>query len=131
MARKTPSTLVAIEIEGIPSDPFLRARCARRARQVLARLAVAPTSARIHFTDENGPKGGVSVRCAITVPIPRRAPVHVEHVAEIHGTAFDGALDTLERRLAQGRRRAREAGRRPKKYYVAKRALREGLPGVG
>jgi ribosome-associated translation inhibitor RaiA len=90
---------------------------------------VAPPSARINFTDENGPKGGVGVRCAITVPVPRRAPVHVEHVAEMHGTAFDGALDTLEHRLAQGRRREREAGRRPKKYYVAKRALSEGLPG--
>ena len=131
MARKPASALIAIDIEGIAKDPILRRRCARRARQALARLGVTPLSARINFTDQNGPKGGVSIRCAITVPVPRRAPVHVEHVAPAAGTAFDGALDTLEHRLAQGRRRDREAGRRPKKYYVAKRALTGELPGAG
>jgi hypothetical protein len=55
----------------------------------------------------------------------------VEHVATAPETAFDGALDTLEHRLAQGRRREREAGRRPKKYYAAKRALSGGLPATG
>ena len=131
MARKPASALIAIDIEGIGSDPVLRRRCARRARQALARLGVTPLSARINFTDQNGPKGGVSIRCAITVPVPRRAPVHVEHVAPAAGTAFDGALDALEHRLVQGRRRDREAGRRPKKYYVAKRALTGELPGAG
>ena len=132
MAKKPASALIAIDIEGLlANDPVLRARCARRTRQALARLGVTPLSARINFTDQDGPKGGVSVRCAITVPVPRRAPVHVEHVAPAQGTAFDGALDALEHRLAQGRRREREAGRRPKKYYVAKRALTGELPGAG
>jgi ribosome-associated translation inhibitor RaiA len=131
MARKPASALVAIDIEGLARDAVLRTRCARRTRQALARLGVTPLSARINFTDQNGPKGGVSVRCAITIPVPRRAPVHVEHVAPTHGTAFDGALDTLEHRLTQGRRREREAGRRPKKYYVAKRAQTGDLPGTG
>ena len=97
----------------------------------IAKLGVVPLSARINFTDEDGPKGGVAIRCAITVPVPRRAAVHVEHVAPARGIAFDGALDTLEQRLAQRRRREREAGRRPKKYYVAKRALTGELPGGG
>ena len=131
MAKKTLSALIAIDVEGIANEPVLRARCARRTRQALARLGVQPLSVRIKFTDENGPKGGVTVRCAITVPVPRRAPVHVEHVAPAQGTAFDGALDALEHRLTQGRRRDREAGRRPKKYYVAKRALSGELPGAG
>jgi ribosome-associated translation inhibitor RaiA len=92
---------------------------------------VTPLSARINFTDQNSAKGGVSIRCAITVPVPRRAPIHVEHVATAPETAFDGALGTLEHRLAQGRRREREAGRRPKKYYAAKRALSGDLPATG
>ena len=131
MAKKPASALIAIDVEGIVNDPALRTRCARRARQALAHLGVTPLSARINFTDQNGPKGGVSVRCAITVPVPRRAAVHVEHVAPTPGTAFDGALDTLEDRLAQRRRRERDAGRRPKKYYVAKRVLTGELPGTG
>jgi ribosome-associated translation inhibitor RaiA len=130
MTKKPTSALIAIDIEGITNDPALRGRCARRARQALARLGLTPLSMRINFTDQNGPKGGVSIRCAITVPLPRRAPMHVEHVAETSPIAFDGALDSLERRLAQGRRREREAGRRPKKYYVAKRVLTEGAPGA-
>jgi ribosome-associated translation inhibitor RaiA len=129
MAKKPVSALFAIDIEGLANDPALRTRCSRRARQALARLGVTPLSARINFTDQNGPKGGVSVRCAITVPVPRRAPVHVEHVAPTQGTAFDGALDSLEHQLTRGWRRDREAGRRPKKYYVAKRAQTGELPG--
>jgi ribosome-associated translation inhibitor RaiA len=128
MARKLRSALIAIDIEGVASDPVLRARLARRVRQALARLGQTPLSVRVHFTDEDGPKGGVSVRCAMTIPLPRRPPVHVEHVAETHTTAFDGALDTLEQCLAQTRRRERTAGRRPKKYYAAKRALAGGAP---
>jgi hypothetical protein len=131
MARKPTSALVAIDVEGLAGDAALRTRCARRTRQALARLGMAPLSARINFTDQDGPKGGVSVRCAITIPVPRRASVHVEHVAPTHAVAFDGALDTLEHRLAQGRRREREAGRRPKKYYVAKRAQTGELPRPG
>ena len=131
MARKPVSALIAIDIEGLAGDAILRTRCARRARQALAHLGVTPLSARINFTDQNGPKGGVSARCAITVPIPRRAAVHVEHVAPTNAKAFDGAMDTLDNRLAQARRREREAGRRPKKYYVAKRALSGELPRPG
>jgi hypothetical protein len=131
MARKPASTLIAIAIDGLAGDPALRTRCARRARRALAGLGVTPLSARINFTDQDGPKGGVSARCAISVAVPRRAAVRAEHVAPTPGLAFAGALDTLERRLAQGRRREREAGRRPKKYYVARRAMTGELPGTG
>ena len=126
MVKEPESALIAIAIEGMVSDRILRARVARRVRRALARLGQTPLSAHVHFTDENGPKGGVSVRCALTIPLPRRAPVHVAHVAETLTVAFDGALDTVEQRLAQTRRRERTVGRRPKKYYAAKRALPGG-----
>jgi len=131
MAKKPTSALIAIDIEGIVTEPVLRGRFARRMRQALARLEVAPTSVRIDITDLSGPKGGVDHRCAMTVRLPRRPAIHVEHVAETSLTAFDGALDTLERRLTRTRKREREAGRRPKKYYVAKRVLASGEPKAG
>jgi ribosome-associated translation inhibitor RaiA len=34
--------------------------------------------------------------------------------------AFDGALAKLERQLVQHRRRQRDSGRRPKKYFAAR-----------
>jgi ribosome-associated translation inhibitor RaiA len=126
MARKPTSMLIALEIEGITADPVLRGQFARRLRRALARLELAPTSARVDFADLTGPKGGVDCRCAMTVRLARRAAVHVEHVAETPLAAFDGALEALERRLTRSREREREAGRRPKKYYVAKRVLGGG-----
>src|SRR5262245_36670472 len=128
MARKPTSVLIAIDIEGIVTEPTLRGRFARGMRQILAKLELEPTSVRVDFTDLTGPKGGVDKRCAMTIRLPRRAAVHVEHVADTLLTAFDGALDALERRLTRTRKRQREAGRRPKKYYVAKRVLAGGEP---
>src|SRR5262245_50932569 len=128
MARKPTSALIAIDIEGIIADPALRGHCARRMRQALARLALAPTSVRIDFADLSGPKGGVDRRCAMTVHLARRPASHVEHIAEATLAAFEGALDALERRLTRSRQREREAGRRPKKYYVAKRVLAGEVP---
>ena len=128
MAKKLTSALIAIDLEGIVTEPVLRGHFSRRIRQTLAKLELAPTSVRIDFTDLTGPKGGVDKRCAMTLRLPRRAAVHVEHAAETLLTAFDGALDVLERRLTRTRKRERDAGRRPKKYYVAKRELAVGDP---
>jgi ribosome-associated translation inhibitor RaiA len=131
MTKKIESALIAIAIEGIVTEPVLRARFARRVRQAIARLRLAPTSARIDLTDQNGPKGGMAVRCAMTVRLPKRDTIHVEHVAQTSPTAFDGALDALERRLTRTRKQEREADRRPKKYYAAKRVLEAGEPKAG
>lgn len=126
MAKQPAAALYAVDVEGVTDDPALRGRFARRVRQTLARLGVVPMSVRMDFADQNGPKGGVSVRCAMTVRLPRRPSARIEHMAETPLTAFDGAIDTLERRLAQNRRRDRDSSRRPKKYYAAKRALAGG-----
>lgn len=80
----------------------------------------------VAFTDENGPKGGRAMRCAIGVTLPRRAPIRAEHTAVTARLALDGALDTFERDLARLIERRRDAARRPKKYYAAKRLLGAG-----
>lgn len=113
----------AVDIEGAIANPAQRGRFARRLRQTLARLAVAPLSVRMVLVDENGPKGGRAMRCTMTIALPRRPPLHVEHVAETVPLAFAGAIDTLERSLEKDLRKGRESARRPKKYYAAKRLL--------
>ncbi len=112
-----------IEIRGIPGDPTLRGYVTRRLTRAFEPLRVRPLGAEVSVTDENGPKGGVAVRCALTVRLPRRSPLHVEHLAETPRLAFDGGLARLERRLERQRGRERERARRPKKYYTAKRLL--------
>ena len=86
-----------------------------------ARLSIA-------FVDENGPKGGPAVRCRVSVALPRRPALRVEHTATTPRLAFDGVLETLERRLDRMRERMRDGARRPKKYFVAGRLLTEAAP---
>ncbi len=87
-----------------------------------ARLSVA-------FVDENGPKGGPAVRCRVSVALPRRPALRVEHTATTPRLAFDGVQESLERRLDRMRERMRDGARRPKKYFAARRLLTETASG--
>jgi len=69
------------------------------------------------------PKGGPAIRCALEVKQPRRSGVHVEAIATTQRLAFDGALAKLERAVTRRRKITRDAKRRPKKYFVARRVL--------
>ena len=112
-----------IEFRGISAGRAIRARVAAGLAGVLAALPLESTSARVVFTDENGPKGGNAIRCALKVRLPRRPEVHVEDVTSTPRLAFDAALAKLERRLGRIREITRESRRRPKKYFAASRAL--------
>lgn len=116
-------TATKVQFRGASPVPALRARVDAGIDTVLAALPVTPTSARATFTDENGPKGGRAIRCALEVRMPRRTAVHVEALATTARLAFDGALAKLERQLGRVRDTARELKRRPKKYFAARRAL--------
>ena len=116
---------MTIDIRGIPTSGALRQRVEARLSAVLARVTPKPAGARVTFIDENGPKGGVAVRCALTVRLPFRPTVRVEDMGVTPREAFDGALVTLERQLTRTVKQARDARRHPKKYYVAKRAWGE------
>jgi ribosome-associated translation inhibitor RaiA len=122
---------MAIEIRGIGGNSALEAHVAGEMEAALGRMSVSPVEAEVVFFDENGPKGGIDTRCALTVRLPYRPPIRVEHVAEAPRLAFDRAFAALERQLARYVERARESRRRPKKYYVAKRLLgsEPGPPG--
>jgi ribosome-associated translation inhibitor RaiA len=110
----------AVDIQGLPPGSALRARIARQVAAALSPLHVKPIAAKVAFVDGDGAKG---VRCALTVRLPYRPSVRVEHVSETARSAFDLGFATLERQLARYRERQTERRRRPKKYYVAKRLL--------
>lgn len=122
---------MAIEIRGIRRNSALRARVSARVGDALANLRVAPVGAKVTFFDDNGPKGGIAMRCALNIRVPYRPLIRVEHVAETGRLAFDGAYATLERQLERYRKRDRDNKRRPKKYFVAKRLLTGGLEAPG
>ncbi len=116
-----------IDIQGIKKDRVLRARVMKRVGEALETLKVTPVSARVTFFDENGPKGGRAMRCAVDVRVPHRPAVHVEHVETTNRLAFNGMVAALERQIERRLERERENRRHPKKYFVAKRLLGGGL----
>ena len=118
---------MVIDILGMEKDTALRARAAKVVGMALEMIKLAPVKAKITFFDDNGPKGGRGMRCAVDVRLPYRPPIRVEQVAETSRLAFDGAFGALERQLERYRERDRDIKRRPKKYFVAKRLLTGGL----
>ena len=123
--------MTTIAIRGISQSTALHGRVAARMTVALESLHVAPVSARVTFFDDNGPKGGRGMRCALTVRVPYRPLIRVEQVALTLRLAFDGAFAALERQLERYRQRDRDIKRRPKKYFVAKRLLTGGLEEPG
>jgi ribosome-associated translation inhibitor RaiA len=115
----------AVEVHGVTRDPILARRIHLRMREVLDRIGLVPVSAQVTFVDDNGPRGGPALRCALTVRVPYRAAVRVEHVGANRRLAFDAAFDALGRRLERYRERDRDARRHPKKYYAARRVVEE------
>jgi ribosome-associated translation inhibitor RaiA len=112
----------AIRISGIERDP-LRSRVARLMTEALAKLTVGPVRGQAAFFDDNGPKGGRAMRCALTVRLPFRPSIRVERSAVTPRLAFDAAFAVLERQLERYRERDRDNKRHPKKYFAARRAL--------
>jgi hypothetical protein len=114
---------MTIELEGLRARSTLRAFITRKIAATFSGMTTQPIAVRVGFVDENGPKGGVDIRCGINVDLPRRAPIHVEERAATERLAFDGALDALHHRIERERGKVRAERRRPKKYFLAKRLL--------
>lgn len=85
-------------------------------------------AAQVAFFDDDGPKGGRAVRCGLTVRVPYRPAVRVEHTAETPRLAFDASFKSLERQLERYREMDRDRRRYPKKYFAAKRLLESETP---
>jgi len=116
-----------IDIQGVVKDRALHGRARKVVGAALELIKSEPIKAKVTFFDDNGPKGGRGMRCALDVRLPYRPPIRVEQVAETSRLAFDGAFGALERQLERYRERDRDIKRRPKKYFVAKSLLTGGL----
>ena len=112
---------IRLDVRGIPKSTVARTDAVARLRRALSDVSYGAVRARVTFADDNGPKGGRAMRCAVTLALPRRAPIHVAATATSPRLALDGVLAKLERKLGRARGAWRELKRRPKKYYVAAR----------
>ena len=114
---------MSVVIEGLGDDRALRTLISGKVTNTLARLQVVATAVRVQFNDENGAKGGVDVRCSVTIDVPHRPELHADTVAHDARLAFEQAFAALERQIERDRERGRVERRHPKKYYLAKRLL--------
>jgi ribosome-associated translation inhibitor RaiA len=122
---------MTLVMEGIALDDPLRPFIEEKITAATSRGRLRPTAVRVGFTDENGPKGGVGIRCALTVDLPRRPTVHANGLGETPRLAFDAALAALEQELRRSLQRRRDIARRPKKYFTAGLGhLPEGEPAL-
>jgi hypothetical protein len=117
----------AVQISGLRPASSLHTQIADRMRAMLAPIQLEPASAQVAFFDDNGPRGGRAIRCALTVRLPYRPALRVEHTAESPRLAFDAGYAAVERLVERYRERERESRRHPKKYFAAKRVI-EGAP---
>ena len=115
---------MTLVMEGIALDDPLRPFIQDKMTAATGRGRMRPTAARVAFTDENGPKGGIGTRCALTVDLPRRPATHASGLGETPRLAFDAAYTALEHELSRERQRRRDVARRPKKYFVAEQGNR-------
>ncbi len=114
---------MSVVIEGLGDDRALRTLISGKVTNTLARLQVVATGVRVQFSDENGAKGGVDIRCSLTIDVPHRPELHADTVAADARLAFEQAFAALERQIERDRARGRVERRHPKKYYLAKRLL--------
>ncbi|MGH7391856.1 MAG: hypothetical protein ACREM3_20730 [Candidatus Rokuibacteriota bacterium] len=113
-----------ITIEGaVHHDRALRNLVTAKLDGLAGRHRVRPVSARVGFVDENGPKGGIDIRCALTLELPRRASLHVDELGASPRAAFGAAFEALGSRVSRALGQTRARRRRPKKYFLAKRLL--------
>jgi len=110
-----------VSVIGIARYRALTERVTQQLTAALGSLRIRPISVRAAFANDDGSKRGGATRCGLTVRLPHRPALHVEHVAETPHQAFERALVTLERGVERYRERVRDSRRRPKKYYAAKR----------
>ena len=110
-------------IDNATQERIPRKHVMARMSELSRRVDEEAATARVTFSDVNGPKGGADIRCGVLLAIPGRPPIRAERVQTTPRLAFDESFERASRELAQVRGRRRDAARRPKKYFTAKRLL--------
>jgi ribosome-associated translation inhibitor RaiA len=98
---------IEIRTSGVTCDEELRAHVERRLGFALGRFAPAISVATVHLADENGPRGGVDLRCRILLRGRRIDGLVVEETATSATAAIDGAAERIGRSVARALDRAR------------------------
>jgi hypothetical protein len=116
-----------IRISGLRGRNRLRIDVAKQMRRLLERRSASPRAVRIAFFDDDGPRGGVAIRCALTLTPARGPGIRVEHTARTYSAAFKGALTILTRQVKRRRQRQRRPMRFPRPRPASAR-LRRAQP---
>lgn len=112
-----------VRIGGLRGRDRLRVEVVKQMRRFMERRAASAPAVRVAFFDDDGPRGGVAIRCAATLTPSRGSSIRVEHTARTHSAAFKGALTVLTRRVKRRVQRQRRRMRHPRPRPVAR-----GLP---
>ncbi len=112
-----------IRIENETGRPIPREHVVARMTAALRRIDRDAATAHVIFSDVNGPKGGADVRCGLVIAVPGRRVFRVERTQTTPRLAFDEGYASALREVERVCERRRDAERRPKKYFAAKRLL--------
>ena len=126
MSTEDTSTNEVVHIESEIARAIPRAHVGRRLGEALSRMRGRRVTARVTFSDVNGPKGGLDIRCAVQVHLAGRAPISAVALGKTPRLAFDTAYTLTRRGLERVLDRRQESERRPKKFYAAKQLLVSG-----
>lgn len=100
-----------IRTNGMQMTEGLRAHAEERVSQALLRFREQVTWVRVQFTDLNGPKGGVDIRCKIEARIQAGGAIVVHQTHETPFSALTGATDAVRRSVARRVSRFRDTQR--------------------
>ena len=77
----------------------------------LSRFAPMITKVHATVTDENGPRGGVDIRCQLAVTLKRGVKIQIRETAETVGEALSNAFSRASRTIGRRLDRVRTARR--------------------
>jgi len=107
---------LVIRANGMQMTEGLRDHTAERARHAFRRLRHRISWVRVQFTDLNGPRGGVDMRCKIEVMLRSGRSILVKETRETPFSALADAVDAARHSVA--RRVARYREKRPGRRQV-------------
>lgn len=99
---------IDIRIQGIDADETLRAHALHRVQFHFSRFGAEVHGVTVSFTDVNGPKGGVDIRCRVRVRGPRLGTITLESRRHDPHAAIADLLERTQRAVRRQLERRRQ-----------------------
>ena len=99
---------IDIRIQGTAADHKLRAHALHRVQFCLGRFGKEVQSVTASFADMNGPKGGIDIRCRVSVRGPRLGTISLESQQHDAYVAIADLLDRTQRAVRRQLDRRRD-----------------------